>query len=125
MSAVAVQTAIYAALVAGMTCPVYDDVPQDAAYPYLTIDQLAAIEEDDFIEHLLQWQVTLSVWSEYRGKKEAAELLEQARTAIHNKRLPGGAAFVETVVSRMSLNRDQDGRTYTGQMTVDVLYHYP
>ena len=63
---------------------VYDDVPQDASFPYLTLGQSVARDwstgSEDGQEHVL----TLHVWSRAGGKKEAHEIVGAVRDALHD-----------------------------------------
>ena len=66
---------------------VYDDVPQGADLPYLTFGQSTARDwstgSDDGNEHIL----TLHVWSQANGKRQAHEIMGAVRTALHDQPL--------------------------------------
>lgn len=53
---------------------VYDDVPVDAAFPYVVIGEDTHIPFDTDDSLGSESTVTLHVWSRYRGKKEAKEI---------------------------------------------------
>jgi hypothetical protein len=90
----ALQQAIFARLTADAPliallggARVYDDVPQAAAFPYLTFGQSTARDwstgSDDGNEHIL----TLHVWSQANGKRQAHEIMGAVRTALHDQPL--------------------------------------
>ncbi|MFK7695403.1 DUF3168 domain-containing protein [Paenibacillus sp. HJGM_3] len=77
----AIQTAIYARLTNDATLMakltgVHDEVPQDAAFPYVTLGESTSIPwrtQSRFGEEVT---ITLHIWSRYRGFKEALQILE-------------------------------------------------
>jgi hypothetical protein len=54
---------------------VYDDVPTGAAFPYVVIGEDTHIPFDTDDSLGSESTVTFHVWSRYRGKKEAKEIL--------------------------------------------------
>ena len=97
-AALALQQSIFAALVADAALTtllgadrIYDDVPQATPLPYLTLGQTTERDwstggdpdTDAGAEHLL----TLHVWSDARGKKQAHEILAAVRAALHDEAL--------------------------------------
>ncbi|HJZ42695.1 MAG TPA: DUF3168 domain-containing protein, partial [Hyphomicrobiaceae bacterium] len=90
----ALQQSIFATLAADATLlallggpRVYDDVPQASAFPYLTFGHSLVRDwstgSEDGSEHV----VTLHVWSQGKGKKEAHEIMGAVRTALHDQAL--------------------------------------
>jgi len=122
---VALQTAVYSALDAALTTPVYDHVPQGAAYPYVTIDQISGFGADYLSDRKTQKTIYLSVWSTYRGQKEVQTIMGQISDAMYNAKLTlsTGRAVIFRVVST-DTNRDQDGVTYMGQVRINVLVEH-
>src|SRR5690606_9406725 len=55
---------------------VFDKVPSDQRFPYVTLGSLFETEADTHTTRGLLASVTLHVWSEYEGNREAAEILE-------------------------------------------------
>ncbi len=93
LHSVKLQTAIYSTLTSGtltdisgtsITSKVYDDVPEGTAYPYIVIGEETTIpvgaKDTDGHEHTL----TFHVWSQYRGRKEIKQIMEQIYTILHN-----------------------------------------
>jgi uncharacterized protein DUF3168 len=118
----ALQQSIFAALTANITLltllggpRVYDDVPQASAFPYLTFGQSTTRDwstgSDDGSEHVL----TLHVWSQARGKKEAHEIMGAVRTALHDQALSlGGHRLINLRHEFSEARREPDGDTIHG-----------
>ena len=66
---------------------IYDDAPQAASYPFITLGQSLVRDwstgTEDGAEHLL----TLHVWSRAGGKKQVAEIIEAIRAVLHDQPL--------------------------------------
>ncbi len=84
------QKAVYDALsVPGaVAAPVYDDVPQGAAMPYVAIGDSTIAPAGSKTEDGEDHSLTLHVWSQYAGRREVKELLGQIKAALHNRPLP-------------------------------------
>jgi hypothetical protein len=72
----ALQRALYARLagdpvLVAAGCGVWDDVPEDAAMPYLTLGEAVEVPSSSHDRPGRQVLVTLHVWSRYRGMAEA------------------------------------------------------
>ncbi len=94
---------------------IYDDVPQGADFPYVTFGQGLARDwstgTDDGNEHVL----TLHVWSQAKGRKEAHEIMGALRDALHDQPLTlSGYRLVNLRHEQSEARRDPDGETYHG-----------
>ena len=98
---------------------IYDDVPQGTALPYLTLGQTTERDwstggdpdTDAGAEHIL----TLHVWSDARGKKQAHEILAAVRTALHDAPLTlTGHSLVNLRHEFSEARRGPDGETMHG-----------
>jgi hypothetical protein len=94
---------------------IYDGAPREAAFPYVTIDQLTTRDwstgDGAGFEHV----ATLSVWSRYSGKREAHALLDAIYTCLHEAKLDvRGASLINLRFDSSSIGRDDDGATYHG-----------
>ena len=94
---------------------VYDDVPQGTDFPYLTFGQSTARDwstgSDDGDEHIL----TLHVWSQGRGKKQAHAIMDAVRTALHDQALAlAGHRLVNLRHEFSEARRDPDGALVHG-----------
>ena len=93
----------------------YDDVPQGADFPYLTLGQSTVRDwstgTDAGEEHVL----TLHVWSRARGRGETHEIMGALRTALNDRVLPlSGHRLVNLRHELSEARRDPDGETYHG-----------
>lgn len=94
---------------------IYDDVPQGAAFPYLTFGHSIARDwstgSEDGDEHIL----TLHVWSQARGKKEAHAIMDAVREALHDQALSlAGHRLVNLRHEFSEARRDPDGAVVRG-----------
>lgn len=130
------QQAIYTALTAGSPTPVpdvgarvYDDVPQNATYPFIEIAESVATTEDVSIGESTAGDkgvsefIDLHVWSQYRGKKEAKRIMASIHTALHGVSLSvAERASALSWVRTARLLLDPDGVTRHGIVTVEVIH---
>ncbi len=120
---IALQRALYQRLTAELSVPVYDAVPMDTPYPYVTIDRevnrnITPISGRRRKQHLIY----LSVWSEYQGQAEVKSILGEIDAALDERPLSldeGRAVSVRVIDSDTS--REPDGRTYMGSTTVRII----
>jgi len=116
------QTALYAALDAALTTPVYDFVPQNATYPYVTIDFQDDTNADFLSERKWRKILYLTVWSDYRGQKEVLEIMSAIDTALHQQRLTiTGGNVAQLMILSKKTNREPDNVTYMGQVRLQAL----
>lgn len=119
----ALQQAIYQRLTAELTVPVYDAVPMGAQYPYVTIDSEQLVNASPISGRKRETRLLFfSVWSDYQGQAEVKGLNGEIYAALNERPLPlteGRAVAVR--VLNMSTNREPDGRTYQGGVTVSVI----
>lgn len=118
------QKAIYAKLndatISGASVsdvPVYDDVPEGTAAPYINIGEETAINDGtktvDAVEHTL----TIHVWSEYRGRYEIKHIMEQVYQNLHNTAITvSGASLVNIRQEFATTLEEADGITRHGVM---------
>ena len=96
---------------------VFDDVPQDTAYPYIVIGEETASNISTKTLDMHEHTLTIHTWSQYRGRKEIKVIMEQIYDTLNNASLSvsGGQAvnmkqeFLRTLV-------DADGITRHGIM---------
>lgn len=121
MSSAPLQDAIDGVLNTALSCAVYDYVPIGATYPYVVIDSQLATDNQNLSSQRERIFVYLSVWSNYKGSKEVLDLMRTIRTALQNTRptLTSGTV-VNMVVTRETTDRDVDGQTFMGRVTLDV-----
>jgi len=121
----AVQKAVLAALQGALSCSVYDGVPQGAAYPYVTLDTVAAGHEDYLGSRQERRLVFLSIWSTVRGQREVLEIISDIDTALHRQRLTLDTGRIAgALITRKTTSREPDNETFQGRVTVDLLIEH-
>lgn len=121
-----IQKAVYTALVAALDVPVFDHVPQDSPYPYVVVGDDTAVPWDTDDSLGTEATVTVHAWSQYRGRAEAKELLEQIYTALHRQDIAvENAVTIESIAEFQQTIVESDGLTRHGiirfRITVDQL----
>src|SRR5690625_7353715 len=86
MNQVGIQTAIYQAL-STLSYPVYDDVPQGAAFPYIVIGDDTSIPFDDDCNVGAESTITIHVWSIYSGRLEVKQIMNAVYNRLHRQNL--------------------------------------
>jgi len=66
---------------------IYDDAPQGAAFPFITLGQSVVRDWSTGTEDGAEHDLTLHVWSRAGGKKQVAEIIEAIRTVLHDQPL--------------------------------------
>ncbi|KNC16736.1 DUF3168 domain-containing protein [Pseudomonas sp. RIT-PI-a] len=120
---VALQVALVARLEAEVSCPIYDGAPLDTPMPYLSIDREISTNISPIVGRKRQMRlIYLTVWSDAHGQAEVKRLNAEVTAALDERRLPleeGRAVSVR--VERADAQRDADGVTYMGAITVRVI----
>lgn len=116
------QKAIYGALTGDAAlvsllagAKVYDAVPQDAAFPYVTLGQAALRDWSTGTEEGREHQVTIHVWSRAAGTKETFAIIERIEAALTGGTLSLDAgALVNLGFAFSDVRREADGETIHG-----------
>ena len=117
----ALHKALYAKL-GELSTPVYDGVPQGTAYPYVTIDSMAAANIDALVERTTERFVYLSIWSEARGQGEVMGIIANIDALMNNVRLTLDTGTVVSVrVDQATTRRDADNVTFMGSVTLRII----
>lgn len=120
---VSLQEAIFARLSAEVSCPVHDGAPMDSPMPYVSIDREISRNTSPIAGRKREQRlVYLSVWSDAHGQAEVKRILGEVVAALDERRLPltvGRAVSVR--VEQADAQRDADGVTYQGSVTVRVI----
>lgn len=66
---------------------VYDDMPEQAAFPYVTMGEMTAKDWSDKFEPGQEVYSTIHIWSQYHGRKEAAEMGDAILQALSKSSL--------------------------------------
>jgi len=119
----ALQKAIFARLQAEVSCPIYDGAPMNADMPYVSIDREVSANSSPISGRKRQTRLLyLSVWSDASGQAEVKRINGEVIAALDERRLPlevGRAVSVR--VEQSDAQRDADGITYQGSITVRVI----
>lgn len=107
------------ALVAGR---VYNDVPKDAAYPFVVVgygdEEEAGTADSDEVEH----RVEVHIWSRYQGETEILKLIDAIRRRLHGARpVVDGAPAVFCLFDRSNKFLAEDGVTRRAAMTFRIM----
>lgn len=114
----AIQTAIYKALVAA-TVTVYDQVGENAAFPYTTIGESSVVDAGTKTDHADDCYETLHVWSRANGFKECKTIIKSVIAALSGYNYAeSGYQIVFVDVDSINLFRDPDGLTRHGVVRV-------
>lgn len=120
---VALQEAMFARLEAEVSCPVYDGAPMDSPMPYVSFDREISTNISPIAGSKRQQRlIYLSVWSDAHGQAEVKRILGEVVAALDERRLPmtvGRAVSVR--VEQADAQREPDGVTYQGSVTVRVI----
>lgn len=92
---------------------IYDEVPRDAAFPYVTLGEAritdVSADDGDVLEHAL----TLHAWSQQGGHREAHVIAGALLQALDDAPLaPSGHRLVNLRFAVADIRRESDGRTY-------------
>jgi hypothetical protein len=107
---------------------VYDDAPQDVAFPWVEIGDRQIIPDDTSSygtgsDDGVSDYTDVHIWSRYRGKKEALQIVDAIHGVLHGRTLtilgrPSALAWVRTV----RVITDPDGKTRHGIVSVEIIH---
>jgi hypothetical protein len=122
-----VQTALYAALTPALApVPVLDRAGQNQAFPYVTIGEFIAVENDTLGDQAIDIEFTMHVWSRQAGMQEIEQLMARAKDALDRARLPvAGFQWVTTIWNWAQTLRDPDGVTRHGILRFQIMTFQP
>jgi hypothetical protein len=118
-------TALIALLDNAVSCDVWDAVPPNAQYPYVTVDTMDSTNTDFLALQRFEIRfVYLNIWSQVQGQAEVMQIISELDT-LHEKRLTLSGGYVVSIrVDRKRTMRDADNLTFQGQVTLRVLIRY-
>ncbi|MEE9347597.1 MAG: DUF3168 domain-containing protein [Robiginitomaculum sp.] len=97
----------------------YDYVPEDPIYPYLTYGALRIVDESGDDSPLTGHTMTLHIWSRYGGRAEVLDILNAVRRVVESGAVsPNDARLVGANVLYMDSFRTSDGRGLHGLIRV-------
>ena len=118
------QRAVYGALTGDATLVallggphIYDDVPQTAAFPFVTIGRSELRDWSTGTEQGTEHQLAVHVWSRVAGRREVHEILGVLADILHEASLSlTDHVLVNLRQDFSEVRRDPDGKTYHGIM---------
>lgn len=119
----ALQVALFERLSLALSVPVLDAVPMGTPYPYVVLESEVSTNIRPLAGRKREQRLFyLSVWSDYQGQAEVKRINGEISQALDEVRLPlsTGRAVSVRVVST-SANREPDGRTYQGAVTLRII----
>jgi hypothetical protein len=85
----ALQTAVYKDLHAAFPkWRIFDEAPQQPVYPYVVVGEVSAVDWRTKSEPGAILFLTLHFWSQYEGKREAAQMMNDALVVLTGDRSP-------------------------------------
>ena len=113
------QKAIYEELIK-LGYNVYDEVSEEAKFPYIVIGDIDFSEGQNNFNDLLDINLNILVWSLWEGKKEVNDILSNiinAFTSLYEKKLEGQSlhnfSFGNSSIKRL------DGGIYNGNLALN------
>jgi hypothetical protein len=70
----ALQMGVFSILSEKQTTPVYDDVPEDAELPYITLGAFTCKQVGSKTADITDISQQIHIWSQYEGKREVNEI---------------------------------------------------
>lgn len=118
----ALQRGVYQALVGSSVLTtllggprIYDDAPQAAAFPFVTLGQSVIRDWSTGTEDGGEHELTLHVWSRTGGKREVLAIVEAIKAALHDQPLLLEDHYLVNLRHQFSEARlDPDGDTFHG-----------
>ena len=101
---------------------VYDDVPADASFPYLTLGDAAARDWSTGTSAGSEHAVTIEAWSRSAGRTEIKQMLASVEAALTGTPLTvAGYRPVLLRAESASTQIERDGITYRGTLRLRLL----
>ncbi len=123
------QKAIYGALTGdgalmAMITGVHDHVPQETAFPYVTIGEASAVDWRTVGHDGMELTLVLHVWSRERGRREAKLVLAEIHRILNDAKLTvPGHVLVWLHFEFSQTLQDADGATYHGMARYNAITH--
>ena len=96
---------------------VFDDVPEDTSYPYITIGEDNITEFGTKDLDGTTRTMTIHIWSEYKGSKETKQIMDRIHDLLHDSSLSvSGFNLINMRFEFSDIMRDPDGITRHGVM---------
>ena len=111
----ALQGAVFTALDAALACSVYDTVPPNSAFPYVSFGEDTVVDWSAALIDGEDFTLTLHAWDRARGRKSVREILATIKDTLHEQPLTvSGRTLVELRFDFSTVLDDPDGQTIHG-----------
>ena len=123
------QQAIYTALtndsaLMAMITGVHDHVPQETAFPYVTIGESTAVDWRTVGHDGMELTLVLHAWSRERGRREVKLILAEIHRILNHAKLTvPGHVLVWLHFEFSQTLQDSDGATYHGIARYNAITH--
>ncbi len=67
------------------------NAPQDSVFPYVVLGEVSTADWDTKTEDGMEMQITIHIWSRYRGNKEAMQIMAEVVTALDDVSISVGS----------------------------------
>lgn len=118
----ALQAALYSRLsgdaaLMTLVTGVYDFVPADAAYPYVTLGEMSGEDASTATTAGMRFNFSLRVYSREAGRKKTAQIMERIHTLLHLVNISvSGQSLVMLRLESSDITLGNDGLTYVGSL---------
>ena len=122
-----VQTVIYDALsastaVTDLVTGIYDAVPQQEAFPYITLGEALHSEWDTYAEVGNNVSIVINTWSRERGRQETKQIQGEIYNTLHRATLTVSGYNIAGIDFEQSESfMDADGLTRHGVQSFRIL----
>lgn len=122
-----VQKALYQTLTGdgalmAMITGVYDFVPEDAVFPFISMTEMTAADLSAQTQEITEYFPVLHFWSRERGYKEVQAIMSRVQTLLHDTALTvSGQEFVNARLEFSEVMRERDGITSHGVMRFRIV----
>ena len=119
----ALQSAIYSRLNSDTTLTstygagIYDEVLQNATYPYVTLGEETTIDYSTKDVYGGETTINIHIWSQYKGAKETKNIMDRIHDLLHDYNLTvTGFNLINLRFEFSDIMIDPDGKTRHGVM---------
>lgn len=103
---------------------IFDNVPQDTAYPYVRIGLETSTDIGTQTLDGNEHRVDIEVWSQYRGQKEIKEIMERLYNIFNGSTISvTSASSVVSYVVNTATIVESDNLTRHGIITIDFIVY--
>jgi hypothetical protein len=106
----------------GLIDGVYDKVPDNTDYPYITLGDVRARDWSSVTTDGMSLSITINVYSRGAGRKEIHAIMAQLMVLLHDQDLTiTGHALIMMRYDASNIELNRDGETYEGEMRFNAL----